>query len=79
MPLYELAEAADADLLAVAHYTISTWGAEQACREEALLESHFKVPKSRSSLIVGLVEFVDLFPLAKQIADWFCFELTIAK
>jgi toxin ParE1/3/4 len=42
MPLYELAEAADADLLAVAHYTISTWGAEQVRRYESLLESHFK-------------------------------------
>ena len=40
--LYELTEEADADIQAVAHYTISTWGIEQARRYEALLEKHLR-------------------------------------
>ncbi len=42
MPVYELSEAADADLQAIARYTISTWGVDQARRYEAVLENHFR-------------------------------------
>ena len=42
MPLYELTEAADADIQAIARYTVSTWGSEQARRYEAILDSHFQ-------------------------------------
>ena len=38
---YELTEAADGDLLAIARYTIKKWGVEQADRYEAALESCF--------------------------------------
>ncbi len=41
-PEYELTEAADLDLLAIARYTIKTWGIEQARRYEAALEGHFR-------------------------------------
>src|SRR5689334_4588517 len=39
-PEYELTEAADSDLLAIARYTIKTWGIEQVHRYEAALEGH---------------------------------------
>ena len=42
MPVYELTEAADADVQAIARYTVKTWGIEQARRYEAILESHFQ-------------------------------------
>jgi len=42
MPEYELAPAAERDLLEIARYTIKTWGLEQADRYEAALEDHFK-------------------------------------
>jgi hypothetical protein len=42
VPLYELTEGADADIQAVARYTISMWGIEQARRYEALLEKHLQ-------------------------------------
>ena len=42
VPHYELTEEADADIHAIAHYTISTWGSEQARRYEALLENHLR-------------------------------------
>jgi plasmid stabilization system protein ParE len=42
VPLYELTEEADADVQAIAHYTVSTWGIEQARRYEALLEKHLR-------------------------------------
>jgi len=38
---YELSEAADDDLLAIARYTVKKWGVEQARRYEAALESCF--------------------------------------
>ncbi len=41
MAAYELTRAADADLQAIASYTVSTWGVQQARRYEALLEGHF--------------------------------------
>jgi plasmid stabilization system protein ParE len=42
VPLYELTEEADADIQAIARYTISTWGIEQTQRYEALLEKHLR-------------------------------------
>jgi len=42
VPLYELTEEADADVQAIARYTISTWGIEQAQRYEALLEKRLR-------------------------------------
>jgi len=41
-PEYELTEAADEDLLAIARYTIKTWSIEQARRYEAALERYFR-------------------------------------
>jgi len=38
---YELTEAADGDLLAIARYTIKKWGIEQAHRYEIALEKCF--------------------------------------
>ena len=38
---YELTEAADNDLLAIARYTIKKWGIDQARRYNAALESCF--------------------------------------
>jgi len=49
MAVYELTEAADADLQAIARYTVATWGVEQARRYEALLESHFQAIGRRSA------------------------------
>ncbi|HXT13759.1 MAG TPA: type II toxin-antitoxin system RelE/ParE family toxin [Candidatus Angelobacter sp.] len=40
-PEYQLTEAADQDLLAIARYTIRKWGVEQARRYEAILEDCF--------------------------------------
>jgi plasmid stabilization system protein ParE len=42
VPLYELTEEADADIQAIARYTVSMWGIEQARRYEALLERHLR-------------------------------------
>ena len=42
MAEYELAPAAERDLLEIARYTIETWGNEQATRYEAALEAHFQ-------------------------------------
>ena len=39
---YELAEAAEADLESLAHYTVARWGAKQAARYGAILEAHFE-------------------------------------
>ena len=50
MASYELAEAADADLQAIASYTISTWGVEQARRYELLLENHFSAIARQAAL-----------------------------
>ena len=38
---YELTEAADDDLLAIARYTIKNWGGDQARRYEATFENCF--------------------------------------
>jgi plasmid stabilization system protein ParE len=42
VPLYELTEEVDADIQAIARYTISTWGTTQARRYGALLEKHMR-------------------------------------
>lgn len=42
MANYELTEAADEDIKAIALYTISVWGKEQALHYGGLLESHFE-------------------------------------
>jgi len=42
MAVYELTEAAEADLQAIARYTVENWGAEQARRYGELVESHFR-------------------------------------
>jgi len=40
-PEYEMTEAADGDLLAIARYTIKKWGIKQARRYETALEKCF--------------------------------------
>jgi plasmid stabilization system protein ParE len=40
--LYELTEEAVEDIQAIAEYSVSTWGVEQAQRYEALLEKHLQ-------------------------------------
>jgi toxin ParE1/3/4 len=42
VPLYELTEGADADIQAIARYTVSMWGVEQARRYQALLDRHLQ-------------------------------------
>ena len=77
MPIYELTEAADADLQAIARYTISEWGIEQAGRYEALLEKHFRAIarqkartrmflKRRPELLVSRVERHYVFHLVRE-------------
>ena len=77
MPAYELAEGADADLLAIASYTISMWGIEQAHRYEALLENHFKAIgrqkartriflKHRPELLVSRLEHHYVFHIVRE-------------
>lgn len=77
MPIYELSEAADADLRAIARYTISTWGIEQARRYEALLENHLKAigrekartrvfMKHRPELLVSRIAHHYVFHLVRE-------------
>ncbi len=77
MPVYELTTAADADLQAIARYTISTWGIEKARRYEALLESHFRAIarqkartrvflKHRPELLVSRIEHHYVFHLVRE-------------
>ena len=77
MPVYELAETADADIQAIARYTISTWGVDQARRYEALLESHFRAIgsekartrvflKRRPELLVSRIEHHYVFHLVRE-------------
>jgi plasmid stabilization system protein ParE len=44
---YELTSAVDADLQAIADYTVATWGLEQAQHYAALLEKHFRALNTR--------------------------------
>ena len=77
LPVYELTEAADADLQAIARYTIETWGIEQARRYEDLLENHFEAIaqqtartraflKSRPELMVSRCEHHYVFHLVRE-------------
>ena len=77
MPVYELTEAADADIQAIARYTITTWGIEQARRYEAILESHFQAIgcnkarareflKNRPELRVSRIEHHYVFHLVRE-------------
>ncbi len=74
---YELTEAADADLLAIARYTAATWGIEQARSYEALLENHFQAIgrrkartrvflKNRPELLVSRIEHHYVFHLVRE-------------
>jgi plasmid stabilization system protein ParE len=64
---YELTEAADADLQAIARYTVATWGIEQARRYEALLESHFQsIGRRKARARVFLKHRPELLPRMAQ-------------
>ncbi len=77
MAPYELTEAADADLQAIASYTVSTWGVEQARRYESILENHFSTIvrqtalsrvflKHRPELLVSRCEHHYVFHLVRE-------------
>ncbi len=77
MPNFELAEAAEADLKAIALYTISKWGARQAVRYGAAFDAHFEaIAKGtartriflphRSELKVSRVEHHFVFHLERK-------------
>ncbi len=56
MALYELTEAAEADIHAIAQYTITTWGMAQARRYEVIFESHLQAigrQKARTRFVFG--------------------------
>jgi len=74
---YELTEAADADIQAIARYTVTTWWIEQARRYEAILESHFQAIgrdnaqtriflKHRRKLRVSRIEYHYVFHLIRE-------------
>jgi plasmid stabilization system protein ParE len=77
MSVYELSGSADEDVHAIARYTISTWGIEQARRYEALLECHFRAIgrqkaktrvflKHRPELLVSRIEHHYVFHLVRE-------------
>jgi len=77
MAVYELTQAAEADLQAIARYTVETWGAEQTRRYGELVENHFldigcqKVLtrvflKHRPELRVSRVEHHFVFHLVRE-------------
>ena len=77
MPTYELTEAADSDIQAIARYTVATWGIEQARRYEAMLERHFQVIgreeartreflKHRPELRVSRIKYHYVFHLVRE-------------
>lgn len=77
MPVYELTEAADADIQAIARYTVTTWGIAQARRYEAILERHFQAIgrekartrgflKHRPELRVSRIEHHFVFHLVRE-------------
>ena len=77
MAVYELTEAADADLQAIARYTAETWGAEQARHYGELVENHFQAIgcqkartrgflKHRPELRVSRVEHHFVFHLDRE-------------
>jgi plasmid stabilization system protein ParE len=75
--LYELTEEAEGDILAIARYTISTWGIDQAQRYAARLEKHLRAigeQKARTrafldhrpDLLVSRVEHHYVFHLERK-------------
>ena len=77
MALYELTNAAEADIHAIAQYTITTWGIEQAHRYEVILESHLQaigrqqartrlVFKHRPELLVSRIQHHYVFHLLRE-------------
>jgi len=77
MASYELTESADADLQAIARYTVATWGVEHARRYEALLESHFQAIgrqtvkarvfiKHRPDLLVSRIQHHYVFHIVRK-------------
>ena len=77
MALYELTAAAEADIQAIARYTITTWGIEQARRYEVILESHLQaiglekartrnVLKQRPELLVSRIQHHYVFHLRRE-------------
>ena len=77
MPVYELTRGADADLHAIARYTIANWGVEGARRYETSLEDHFSaigrqeartrvILKHRPELRVSRVEHHYVFHLVRE-------------
>jgi plasmid stabilization system protein ParE len=77
MPVYELTEAADADIQAIARYTVLTWGMAQARRYGAILESHLRAIghqtartkpflKHRPKLRVSRIEHHYVFHLVRE-------------
>ena len=77
MPKYELTEGAAQDLQAIAHYTIQTWGMDQADRYGAQIENHLEAIasdkarartflKHRPELLVSRCEHHCVFHLARK-------------
>lgn len=77
MALYALTKAAEADIHAIACYTITTWGIEQARRYEVILESHLRAIgrrkartrvflKHRPELLVSRIQHHYVFHLVRD-------------
>jgi plasmid stabilization system protein ParE len=77
MAVYELSEAADGDLQAIARYTAETWGVEPARHYGELVENHFQAIgchkartrgflKHRPELRVSRVEHHFVFHLVRE-------------
>jgi plasmid stabilization system protein ParE len=78
-PLYELTEGAAPDIHAIARYTVTTWGIEQAHSYEVMLESHFQAMgrekdrtriflKDRPMLRVSRIKHHYVFHLVREIS-----------
>jgi toxin ParE1/3/4 len=83
MAVYELTEAADADLQAIARYSVENWGVEQARRYAELLESHLRAIgrqkvrtrvflKHRPELLVSRIEHHYVFHLVREKSVHWC-------
>ena len=77
MALYTLTKAAEADIHAIACYTITTWGMEQARRYEVILESHLQAVgrgkakariflKHRPEVLVSRIQHHYVFHLVRE-------------
>jgi toxin ParE1/3/4 len=75
--LYALTKAAEADIHAIANYTVTTWGIEQARRYEVILESHLQAIgrqksrtrvflKHRPELLVSRIQHHYVFHLVRE-------------